>query len=332
MKSMFNDAAKIMNQAFFYPFVFIVASIFIYIAIGTVIYYKFLYRWIPEIFAKLAGFVGCVLILLACTQNYDKVKGIVANWSLPKIFIGFLIIIVVFAVVVSFIGNQSSGRLSRGRKIKRARSGNSKSTQKRSPSSVIRPDEVILQSHLNELTGFEFERLLALYFRARGYEVKEVGVGGNDGGVDLVIIDQRGEKTAVQAKCYSNKNNVGVQTVRELVAAKRNHDCILSLLVTTSDLTQQARKEAEHFKVDYWHGGMVEQKLASWGKWRPTNKKQRTYSKSQIEIARSQVAVDSSIICKCGANMVKRRSKKDGMHFWGCSTYPKCRHTKSIME
>ncbi|WP_228101542.1 restriction endonuclease [Paenibacillus donghaensis] len=45
-------------------------------------------------------------------------------------------------------------------------------------------------------------------------------------------------------------------TVRELVAAKRNHDCILSLLVTTSDLTPPAKKEAEQFKVDYWHGGL----------------------------------------------------------------------------
>jgi restriction system protein len=44
------------------------------------------------------------------------------------------------------------------------------------------------------------------------------------GGVDLVIIDQRGEKTAVQAKCYSNHNSVGVQIVRELVGAKRNHE------------------------------------------------------------------------------------------------------------
>ena len=89
--------------------------------------------------------------------------------------------------------------------------------------------------------------------------VKEVGVGGKDGGVDLVITDKRGEKTAVQAKCYADHNNVNVQTERELVGTKRNHDCILSLLVTTSDLTVPAKNEAEKFKVDYWHGGLVEQ-------------------------------------------------------------------------
>lgn len=79
--------------------------------------------------------------------------------------------------------------------------------------------------------------------------MKEVGVGGNDGGVDLVIIDGRGEKTAVQAKCYAEHNLVPVMTVRELVAAKRNHDCILSLLITTSDLTSPAKRKRSSSKL-----------------------------------------------------------------------------------
>lgn len=77
-----------------------------------------------------------------------------------------------------------------------------------------RSDDIILISHLDDLSGPEFERLLALYFRDQGYTVKEVGVGGSDGGVDLVIIDKRDEKTAVQAKCCADGNNVKVQTVR----------------------------------------------------------------------------------------------------------------------
>jgi restriction system protein len=134
---------------------------------------------------------------------------------------------------------------------------------------TCRADEVILSSSLDDLNGVEFERLLALYFRDQGYVVHEVGVGGNDGGVDLVIVDKRGERTAVQAKCYADHNMVPVQTVRELVAAKRNHNCMLTLLVTTSDLTGPAKNEAEQFRVEYWHGGIVEQKLTSWVKWAP---------------------------------------------------------------
>lgn len=211
-------------------------------------------------------------------------------------------------------------------------------------SNQVRSDAEILTSSFDEMNGFEFERLLALYFRDQGYEVREVGVGGNDGGVDLVIIDKRGEKTAVQAKCYSEHNLVPVQIVRELVGAKRNHDCILSLLVTTSDLTPPAKREAEQFKVDYWHGALLEQKLRTWGKWQPSKKKQRqvrkvstqteakreiTQSKSQVAAARPVKAVDSSVTCHCGAPMVKRKNKL-GIEFWGCSRFPQCRHTRSV--
>lgn len=165
--------------------------------------------------------------------------------------------------------------------------------------------------------------------------MNEVGVGGNDGGVDLVIIDRRGEKTAVQAKCYADHNLVPVMTVRELVGAKRNHDCILSLLVTTSDLTAPAKKEAEQFKVDYWHGALVEQKLKAWGKWQPSKKrrpveKSKTAAKSEIMKARQEVAAGSSIVtCKCGAPMVRRKNKQ-GAEFWGCSNFPRCRNTRAI--
>lgn len=34
--------------------------------------------------------------------------------------------------------------------------------------------------------------------------------------------------------------------------------------------------------------------------------------------------------CRCGAPMVLRHRKADGAAFWGCSTFPKCRHTEPI--
>ncbi len=138
----------------------------------------------------------------------------------------------------------------------------------RDTSKTAKPDDVILASSLSKISGTDFERLLALYFRDHGYQVQEVGVGGNDGGVDLVIIDKRGEKTAVQAKCYNDNNKVSVMTVRELVGAKRNHGCVLALLVTTSDLTPPAKAEAESLKIEYWHGATLISKLKKWNKWR----------------------------------------------------------------
>lgn len=34
--------------------------------------------------------------------------------------------------------------------------------------------------------------------------------------------------------------------------------------------------------------------------------------------------------CRCGAVMVLRQRKADGAAFWGCSTFPRCRHTLAI--
>ncbi|MDR9855649.1 restriction endonuclease [Paenibacillus sp. VCA1] len=265
------------------------------------------------------------------------IGGLTLYFSIPGLHWGFFFGIILVAVLAAEILGAMWTRKRRTNKKQYSAKPNQKksSAATRRTSNSVRSDEIILTSRLDDLTGAEFERLLALYFRDQGYTVKEVGVGGSDGGVDLVIIDRRGEKTAVQAKCYADHNLVPVMTVRELVAAKRNHDCILSLLVTTSDLTSSAKKEAEQFKVDYWHGGLVEHKLRAWGKWQPSKKrspieKSVAAAKSEIVKTRREVAATSSgITCKCGAPMVRRKGKQ-GTEFWGCSNFPKCRNTRSI--
>lgn len=260
------------------------------------------------------------------------IGGLALYFSIPGLHWGFFFGIILVAVLAAeILGAMWTRKRSTNKKQYFAKPNQKKSSNAtRRASNSVRSDEIILTSRLDDLTGAEFERLLALYFRDQGYTVKDVGVGGSDGGVDLVIIDRRGEKTAVQAKCYADHNMVPVTTVRELVAAKRNHDCILSLLVTTSDLTPPAKKEAEQFKVDYWDGGLVEHKLRAWGKWQPSkkrshsNEKNVAAAKSEIVKTRREVAATSGITFKCGAPMVRRKGKQ-GTEFWGCSNFPKCR-------
>lgn len=243
--------------------------------------------------------------------------------------IWFVLGVILLGVISGLMQPTKKGRKKRARNKKATHSN----TSFQRSSKVLRSDDIILKSALDQLNGAEFERLLALYFRDQKYEVREVGVRGNDGGVDLVIIDQRGEKTAVQAKCYAENNMVPVMTVRELVGAKRNHDCILSLIVTTSDLTTPAKKEAEQFNVDYWHGGLVEQKLLRWGKWQPSKKRasnKKLKVMQEIDGGRTRIAASiEKMKCACGAEMVRRKNKR-GVSFWGCTSYPNCRKTKSV--
>src|SRR5690606_38445517 len=190
----------------------------------------------------------CLVFFLA--SRYDDVKQLVSGFSGTQLIVAFLVLIVLIGVVSGLLIRDSKTNNKSQKRATQKRSTAAKTSKTPTPRTQRkenRTDQEILQSSFDQLSGAEFERLLALYFRDQGYKVQEVGIGGSDGGVDLVIIDQRGEKTAVQAKCYADHNKVGVSVVRELVGAKRNHDCILSLLVTTSDLTAPAKQEAEQF-------------------------------------------------------------------------------------
>lgn len=270
-------------------------------------------------------------------ENFASNNNAIMDIQMPILHYAIGIIFVLLVLRIWYVLWRRRGHI--------AKRGNSKSTRAKKQTSQpyssqslrCRSDEEILKSAFQSLNGAEFERLLALYFRDQGYTVQEVGVGGNDGGVDLVITDSRGEKTAVQAKCYSEHNLVPVQTVRELVGAKRNHNCILTLIVTTSDLTAPAKREAEQFKVEYWHGALMEHKLRAWGKWQPVSppnskqaSKQQAQAKAVVNQAQAQVAASSDTKkCICGAIMTKRVSKT-GNAFMGCSSFPKCRHTESL--
>ena len=73
---------------------------------------------------------------------------------------------------------------------------------------------------LDGMSWQEFELLVGEAFRLQGYEVTEIGGGGADGGVDLVLRKDR-EKFLVQCKQWK-AFKVGVAVVRELyvMAAK----------------------------------------------------------------------------------------------------------------
>jgi len=197
------------------------------------------------------------------------------EFPIPPAFKWFLIGVIVLGAIAGML--QPAKKQRKRKRKSTANRSVTKSNRNAAPSqrksNTCRPDEVILSLPLNQLGWAEFERLLALYFRDQGYVVHEVGVGGKDGGVDLVIVDRRGEKKAIQAKCYSDRNNVGPNVIRELNTAKRNHDCMLSMLITASDLTAEARREADQYRVEYWHGALLEDKLSRWGKWNPGKKR-----------------------------------------------------------
>lgn len=169
---------------------------------------------------------------------------------------------------------------------------NKKSARKRAQSnsrtsSAKRPDVEILSSPIEKLTWVEFERLLALYFRNHGYDVEEPGIGGNDGGVDLVISNKHTrERTAVQAKHWTDRRHVGPNIIRELHSARMNTkpSCHFGMLITSSDVSAQARKEAQDRHIEFWHEATLEHKLEKWEKWRGKQTRRRGIGSSTYKL------------------------------------------------
>lgn len=196
------------------------------------------------------------------------------NLTLPHSLFWELGAVIVLAIIAK-VSTPAKSR--KRRKSPKSRKTNPQKGQVNNrTSSAKRPDTEILQSSIEKLTWAEFERLLALYFRDHGYDVEEPGIGGNDGGVDLVITHKRTkERTAVQAKHWTDRRQVGPNIIRELHSARLNTKptCLYAMLITSSDVSQQARKEAQDRRIEFWHGVALEHKLEQWSKWQGRRKK-----------------------------------------------------------
>jgi restriction system protein len=139
----------------------------------------------------------------------------------------------------------------------------------------VRPDNVILQLPLEEMSGLEFEQLVFLYFKAIGYKPVKTPEA-KDGGVDMILTNKAdGIKIAVQVKHrYKSGNQITVKEIRELDSAKKNHRCISSWFITSSTFTNDALLEADTRQIRTFDITYVENKIIPW--------KEREVSKRQV--------------------------------------------------
>jgi restriction system protein len=105
-----------------------------------------------------------------------------------------------------------------------------------------RPGRAIAQvGELLALSPSEFEQFAAALFRARGYEVTIRGRSG-DLGVDLEIVNHAGRRAIVQCKRY--RATVGPDVVRELYGTMIHERVAHAFLVTTAEISDNAREWA----------------------------------------------------------------------------------------
>ncbi|MEK9940710.1 MAG: restriction endonuclease, partial [Methylotenera sp.] len=164
-----------------------------------------------------------------------------------------------------------------------------------------------------------FELLVGEAFKRKGFDVKENGGGGADGGIDL-ILTKNGKKSIVQCKRWKTFS-IGVPLIRELygvMVSENANDCIF---VSSGNYTAEARLFAENKPIWLIDGSELLKMVAD------------VQVQPKISQISSTTESGSSIPhCPlCGSVMIKRTARKGanaGSDFWGCATYPKCRGTR----
>ncbi len=107
----------------------------------------------------------------------------------------------------------------------------------------------------------KFEWFLYYVFKMDGSSVQKVGKKGQgDGGADLIVSNRTNDgeyrRIGIQAKYWKNK--VGSGPINQLASAKKRHDLTDLWIITTSDLTTDAKEIAEALDIKILRGADVE--------------------------------------------------------------------------
>lgn len=169
------------------------------------------------------------------------------------------------------------------------------------------------RSVLNNMTWREFETLVGEAFRRKGYSVLDVGGGGADGGVDLVLMKGK-ESFLVQCKQWK-AYKVGVDVVRELYGVMAAKGATGGFVVTSGTFTEDAKAFASGQNIALIDGKALHALI-------------RGVSAPAAKPAQA-LASPTCPICK-GAVMKRtaKRGANAGNEFWGCSRYPDCKGTR----
>lgn len=193
---------------------------------------------------------------------------------------------------------------------------------------------------LDGMSWREFELLVGEAYRLQGYRVTEIGGGGPDGGVDLVLT-KGSEKFFVQCKQWK-AYKVGVTTVRELYGVMAAKGAAGGFVVTSGRFTSDAKDFAQGRNIELVDGprlfAMIQQARSAQAK--PAAAQRETPNsmgspapqpQSAVHVPQATAKAVAQPECpRCGASMALRTARQGanaGNTFWGCSTYPKCRGT-----
>ena len=179
----------------------------------------------------------------------------------------------------------------------------------------------------------DFERLVGEAFRRQRYRVEETGLGGADGGIDL-ILSRGGRRTLVQCKQW-RRRQVPVNVVREMYGLLAHHGAHAVRIAALGGFTRDAARFAAGKPIELIDGpallALIRSVQAGEGEAQPAASSAPPPANVRIEpVLHAPSAPDTSTpeCPRCGAAMVERTNSTTSARFWGCPRYPGCRGTR----
>jgi restriction system protein len=183
-----------------------------------------------------------------------------------------------------------------------------------------------------------FELLVGEAFRRQGYSVEESGLGGPDGGIDL-ILRKDGRRLLVQCKQWKHRQ-VGVSTVREMYGLLAHHQAHAVKIVSIGNYTVDARRFAQGKPIELVSGEELLRMIRAVQHTPISAIPSTSIRPAPAPTAPAPIAAtktptqpasesDTAPACpSCGKTMITRRNRRSGASFWGCTGYPSCRGTR----
>ena len=170
--------------------------------------------------------------------------------------------------------------------------------------------ELTISQKLRKIDWFQFEKLMELIYRHRGFTVKRLGGANADGGVDLVV-ESSDEKFVVQCKHW-RKWTVGVRNIREFLGTLTDSQIPKGIFITLVGYSGDAKQLADKHGIQILNESDLIEMLGESG---------LIYSQEIFEL----LSDERKFCPKCEKEMILRRARVKGNQFWGCSNYPRCR-------
>ncbi len=171
----------------------------------------------------------------------------------------------------------------------------------------------------------QFELLVGEAFRRQGYIVEETGLGGADGGIDL-ILRKDGRRTLVQCKQWK-RQQIGVSVVREMAGLLAHHHAHAVKIVCIGSYTKDAERFAHGKPIELIGGPQLLQMIRAVQQDAAVTVPPVTSQRIEpVLMTTTPPNTAPAPSCpRCGSALVPRMNRRTREPFLGCSQFPKCR-------